>query len=251
MRSTGIAAPASLGGASDHTLMAVSAIDAAAQRVWFAARWDWRCFWVPFELDPSEQALFYRLPDRYSETAADPVCSYLGDAPLYHEPYQDLIFRRPTIDIVPFDQMLAGMGLSATAVWLDFLSEDENTGAPRYWGIQGSSLYLYPVLDEDTMEELDDSLSKLPISFNFYASYQSLMNADLDSGADILIEIPDKIMHIIHHLALGYFQADLEYPGAGQNEGRGERMLNKEVAGHRKLKRDSARFTPTGNRRAW
>jgi len=235
-------------------MMAIGAVDAAAQRIWYAARWDWRNFWQTFELDPSEIVLFHKLPERYSETGAEPTCSLLPN-PMSPMAYEELIYLNPLFGVIPFDQASAGLGLQAINLINWFKMDERHLGLPTHWGIQGSHLFLYPYTLPEHLAALnygiDLSTGTLPITFNFYAKYVSLMDTDFENNSDVMVETPDNLSHILHHLALGYLQSDLEYPGAPASEGRGEKMLAKAVAEHRKLKRDTAQFRVTDNKRAW
>ncbi len=248
MRSAGITPAADLSSPSEHTSMAIGAIDAAAQRIWYAARWDWRCFWIPFELKAGIESMFTDLPVRYDNTGANPVCGYL-DKPLQPIEYSKLVQLVPTFGMIPPDQM--ALVPEFADLYSDFMADDRNTGTPEFWGIHGSKLFFYPVLKEAAdLEDLGVPGDNIPIMFNFYGTYTSIMGA-IDDGYEALIQIPSHLMHILHFLAEGYFQGDLEYPGAAANEGRGEALLAKAVAAHRKLKRDSAAFEDTSDRRFW
>ena len=248
LRSCGITPPDTLNDPSEHTSMAIGAVDAAAQRIWYAARWDWRSLWIPFELGVGATTAFYRLPSRYDNSGANPVCGYLEN-PLTPISYEELTALVPTFSMIPVDQM-GGLD-SLVETLTDFASDDRNFGLPTHWGIHGGHLFLYPIPNDVSLYEgIGFSGTRLPFMFNFYATYEPVLGATED-GTDVSVPIPQSMAHIMHFLAAGYLQGDLEFPGASKNEARGEALLQAEVARHRKLKRDSSFYRDTSDRRYW
>jgi hypothetical protein len=121
--------------------------------------------------------------------------------------------------------------------------------------IKGGNLFWWPVLSSGALETLNSDLTMLTAFFNYYLSYDPLIDVVDDGPGDSaqgpVVQIPASMHHILHHLAVGYFGHDMEFAGAGRNESRGEELLKIAVNHRRALVRDSAQFRTGQSRRAW
>lgn len=234
LRSCGITPPSTMADPGERMCMAVSAVDAAAQRIWSAARWDWRMRWSPLEVSSGDVLPLVELPTGFGEVAAPPACRQ-SDHVLRQISYEELILSMPDAVVMSASSFGAMPGLVDLAT--DLGTDPNIRDIPKFWGIVGSSLFYWPLLSLSAVEAVRPGYSSLTYVFTHHSSYVSLMSC-LTTGLNMLIQIPNDLIHILVHLASGYLQHDLEFPGAAGNEARGEALLRAAVGQRRRSKID-------------
>lgn len=231
MDGSGVQRPTTLAGEqSKHTKVAASSVNRALSRIWSAAHWDWRLKWIGFELE--NQVFMYVLPDDYEWTSTGPLNSSL-EYGLCHLPYEGLIAKWPALTdaSVQFrsDIVAAPGGLSHLFDVLGGLTENDFYGVPEYWGIKGNNLYFFRIPDFDQMEDISKYFT-----FGYYTAF-----ADLTEDGDYL-PVPSQMNNIVFFLASAYFKQAFEFPDFQADEARGEGMLAKAIATHKRLYPDDA-----------
>lgn len=248
MRSLGMPGPSDLSQPVDRVAMCMNAVDVASQRIWEAARWDWRSRWVPLEIGVGELPCV-ALPADFGEPGANPQCQFLEN-PLEPIGFEELVLYKPEYLSLPTYSYASITDLSEQLV--EFTTNEENLGVPRYWAIHGSNILWFPILDQDSLDLMGEGdLTKMTAFFNYYARYESVLGTAFSTDINPTVQIPQELLHVLHHLTVGYLGHDLEFPGAQRNETRGEQLLQACVARRRKDKRDNAQFTTGNTRRAW
>ena len=243
MTSNGIPAPGSVVTApSKHTIVAASSVNRSLSRIWSAAQWDWRVSWINLRLE--NNIMFYPLPDDY-EWFCTPPASLGNRLGMIHMSYEDLIATHPDLAWAT-EALRSETNILPQALMREALAERGYYGIPRYWGIQGSELFVFESPQEDDYEGGIAVDIQALFSMSYYSAYKDLVDDD-----DI-ISVPSNLNDPVFFLANAYFKQAFEYPDFTADEQRGERLLNLAVNRNKLLHPEgtyshfSARVSPWG-----
>lgn len=230
MTASGIPAPGVVTSPSKHTTVAVSSINQAMSRIWTAAKWDWRVRWVQFEME--DLVFMYELPADFAEYCVGPV--RISDRfGLMHFPYEKLMASFPDLHWAT-NAAMTEAGLLTIQDIAEQFEERDYYDKPRYWGIRGSQMYLFPIPSESSYADSVEWNYEKAGMFAYYTSYNDLVNS-----ADELL-VPPALINSVFFLANAYFKQAFEYPDFQADEQRGERLLSLAVNRNRKLHPASA-----------
>ena len=206
VRATGHAAPTNLGdGSPEYVLRAMTAVNDAYERVWNAARWQFRIRFTWLQLE--DRVVWYRLPADWAGLASDVIqfsgIFYGGDGirhytpgPLRHVMFEELADAVPNLRISPQSQTVP----TPTQTAIKNAVLEEHAGAPEVFCITGNHMMVWPPpVAGDPKMPVDWSFDPL-LLVRYVKAFIPL------SANDDEILLTQELLGPLHWLALGYYK---------------------------------------------